>query len=178
MKTPLFHNQNGFSLVELMVVISIASLIVAFSIPNFMMLRIKAARSEMNLNMNVISTALHSYNAENGNYPIGHQIAGYQYFLWSGGQICASPQLGLKFDNCSKLHYYYSFTSASSSQFVISAMNLLSITGGMKVQYGATIPTNMCKRPVGHTSYYHDSWSVNEIGASIGTPTDAMKVCF
>ncbi|GAC1442278.1 MAG: hypothetical protein NVS2B3_08250 [Vulcanimicrobiaceae bacterium] len=63
------HAQDGFTLVELMVVVAIIALLAAVVIPNFVHARAQAAVSQTEANMKQISTALELYYADNQSYP-------------------------------------------------------------------------------------------------------------
>lgn len=54
--------QDGFSLVELMIVVSIIAVLAAIAIPNFLTMQLKAKRAELPLNVGAIQDALRAYD--------------------------------------------------------------------------------------------------------------------
>ena len=65
---------KGFSLVELLVVISIIAIISAFTLPNFMGARDKAKDSSRISDMAAIKNALRLYYNDNQVYPVGNGV--------------------------------------------------------------------------------------------------------
>jgi len=62
------HRKEGFSLVELMVVVAVLAILAAIAIPSYLGIQKKSARSEAKSNLQAISLALEGYMAENNNY--------------------------------------------------------------------------------------------------------------
>lgn len=62
------HQRNGFTLIELMIVVAIIGILAAIAIPNFLRSQMKAKSSEGKINIAAIRTAEVSYNAEFGQY--------------------------------------------------------------------------------------------------------------
>lgn len=61
-------NLNGFTLIELMIVVAIIAFLAMIAVPNFMKYVSKAKRSEVYLNLGAIYMAEKAYWAENGTY--------------------------------------------------------------------------------------------------------------
>jgi prepilin-type N-terminal cleavage/methylation domain-containing protein len=59
---------NGFSLIELMVVIAIIALLAMIAVPNFNRFLAKAKRAEAYMNLSSIYAAEKAYHAEHGTY--------------------------------------------------------------------------------------------------------------
>ena len=63
-----FNNKEGFTLIELMIVVAIIGILAAIAIPNFLTMQLRAKRSEVPLNLTGISTAEKAYFHEFGEY--------------------------------------------------------------------------------------------------------------
>jgi type II secretion system protein G len=62
-------NQNGFTLVEMLVVITIIGILAALAIPNMTKARNKAKEAEVKANLHVIQAALERFYTDNKQYP-------------------------------------------------------------------------------------------------------------
>jgi type IV pilus assembly protein PilA len=71
-------NQEGFTLVELMVVVAIIGILAAIAIPNYQKYQAKARQSEAKLTLGSIHTALTAYAAEASSYTACLRAAGYE----------------------------------------------------------------------------------------------------
>jgi len=60
--------KEGFSLVELMIVVAVIGILAAIAVPTYMGIQKKSARSEAKSNLQSISLALEGYMAENNDY--------------------------------------------------------------------------------------------------------------
>jgi type IV pilus assembly protein PilA len=61
-------SNQGFTLIELMIVVAIIGILAAIAIPNFLRFQLKAKSSEGKVNIAAIRTAEESFNAEFGTY--------------------------------------------------------------------------------------------------------------
>ncbi len=66
---------NGFSLIEVVIVIAIMGILTALVMPNYNAIQQRAKVSALNSAAQTIQTALESYNLSQGAYPIGQNIA-------------------------------------------------------------------------------------------------------
>ena len=83
---------QGFTLIELMIVVAIIGILAAIAIPNFMTYQAKARQSEAKVGLGGIFTSATAYFAENNTYAAASQAAvGYspsgspKYNFWYGG---------------------------------------------------------------------------------------------
>jgi len=67
-------NRNGFTLVELMIVVAIIGILAAIAIPNFLQFRLKAKTAEVKSTLGAIRTTEVAYFAEWALY-VGYQLA-------------------------------------------------------------------------------------------------------
>jgi type IV pilus assembly protein PilA len=65
----LFHRQEGFTLIELMIVILIIAILVAIAVPVFLSARSSAQRRTCQANLRTIDGAINTYNAQYDAYP-------------------------------------------------------------------------------------------------------------
>lgn len=126
-----FSNKSGFSLVELLVVISIIAIISALTMPNFMGARDRARDSARISDMEAVKNALRLYYNDNQSYPVGN---GETLGIGMTGYMPGIINLG----------YTYSYTSKDNEGFVLR-LNLESgqgnddINSQLKCGVGPTI---------------------------------------
>jgi type IV pilus assembly protein PilA len=72
------QSQKGFSLVELMVVVSIIGILAAIAIPNFQRFTAKAKQGEAKSNLAAVYSAERAFQAEWGTYTSGFNNVGYR----------------------------------------------------------------------------------------------------
>ena len=63
-------NQHGFTLIELLIVIAIIGGLASFATVNFIDIRKRARDSQRKVDVSTLQSALETYRAENGFYPI------------------------------------------------------------------------------------------------------------
>lgn len=178
---------NGFSLIELMVVISIVTLVAAYSIPSILIFRIRAAQVEAKQNLNSIFTLVESYQADSGFYP---NTGGYGYMEFGGvpSNDCEPDvfvndlvnTIGFRTStDCEKLRFYYSYapsqlifgpltpafgvTNPNGKHFNVRALSETADFGSSFIRYGKIpIPGTLCKRPTPYNFHYKDIWNITE----------------
>ena len=62
------RKQEGFTLIELMIVVAIIGILAAIAIPNFLTYQMKSRQSEAKVNLGAIKTSEIAFNAERGCY--------------------------------------------------------------------------------------------------------------
>jgi general secretion pathway protein G len=90
----LYKKQEGFTLVELMIVIIILAILTAIAVPSYMVLRDRARVAAAQSEMKNIATALEMYNADQDKYPEGDaeaMIAALEGPSMGGGEPYMKP---------------------------------------------------------------------------------------
>lgn len=64
----VFNKQEGFTLIELMIVVAIIGILAAIAIPNFLTYQMKSRQSEAKTNLQAIRTSELSFQGEHGCY--------------------------------------------------------------------------------------------------------------
>ena len=76
-----FRKQEGFTLIELMIVVAIIGILAAIAIPNFLTYQLKSRQSEAKTNLQAIKTSEVSFQAERGCY-VGIAVEVGQAAAW------------------------------------------------------------------------------------------------
>ncbi len=72
------RKQEGFTLIELMIVVAIIGILAAIAIPNFLTYQMKSRQSEAKTNLQAIKTSEVSFQAERGCY-VGVSVEGVMH---------------------------------------------------------------------------------------------------
>jgi type IV pilus assembly protein PilA len=64
----VFQKQEGFTLIELMIVVAIIGILAAIAIPNFLTYQMKSRQSEAKTNLQAIKTSMVAFEGERGCY--------------------------------------------------------------------------------------------------------------
>jgi len=118
--------KNGFSLVELLVVVAVIGILAAIAIPTYIGIQKKSARSEARANLEAIALVLEGYMAENNSYgPI-------EDYIYSCGANCTKstfvPAYPIALEDIANLGGGYDYdyaihvTSFFNPTYVISAL--------------------------------------------------------
>lgn len=105
------RKQSGFSLIELMVVVSIIGILATVMGPKMVGFSAKARQAEAKTNLGTIYTLENVYNQENGQFV---DLTAY------GRGTCAANTLGFTMDNCTS-KYAYAVTGSSQTAFTATA---------------------------------------------------------
>lgn len=129
-------SDEGFTLLELAVVVAIIGILAAIAIPTYMGIQKRAARSEAKSNIQAISVVLEGYMAENNNY--GRGLA---YTYWGGsfghsGNIETVAQLG------TSLEYRYAINVIETPVPAYSILAIPSPTGRLAGDITFTLDSN------------------------------------
>ena len=94
-----FRKQEGFTLIELMIVVAIIGILAAIAIPNFLTYQLKSRQAEAKTNLQAIKTSEVAFQAERGCY-VGIAVYGAAApvagtktvpFPWGGGPVALGP---------------------------------------------------------------------------------------
>ena len=128
----------GFSLVELMIVLSIVGVIVTLALPRFHQLQYRARQAEAKTNLNSIYILQETYFSDNSSYGrldwIGFGVD------FDGSNLCDGSgsgrnDIGFKLTDCSKVRYVYQARPLNDPAFIAQARS--DTGGGSKVCPGA-----------------------------------------
>ncbi len=86
------NNINGFTLVEILMVVMIIGIILSMSIPNYALIRERARITAEKMNMYNVGTVIESYFSEKGEYGIDF-YEDYYGSYFPGGDPYANPQV-------------------------------------------------------------------------------------
>jgi type IV pilus assembly protein PilA len=94
-----FRRQEGFTLIELMIVVAIIGILAAIAIPNFLTYQLKSRQAEAKTNLQAIKTSEVAFQAERGCYVgitaegVAAPVAGTKTvpYTWGGGFIPTAP---------------------------------------------------------------------------------------
>ena len=112
-------NEQGFSLVELMIVVAIIGVLSALAIPKFQTFQAKARMAESKSNLNTLFTLEESYFADNDTYVA---LAATGTNLAAAGGTCPQNTLGFVPAPCNKSRYQYTTTAATTATFTGQAI--------------------------------------------------------
>jgi type IV pilus assembly protein PilA len=71
------HDNKGFTLIELMIVVAIIGILAAIAIPNFMRFQAKSRQAEAKSNLGAIYTAIEAFRVEYGTYTTDLSVMGW-----------------------------------------------------------------------------------------------------
>jgi type IV pilus assembly protein PilA len=160
------ERNEGFSLVELMIVVAIIGILAGLAVPKFQMFQAKAKQSEAKNNLSHIYTLEMSYFGDNDAYATWANAIGR---IGPGNapadcnHTTATNAIGFKPQgNCSKVRYGYTVSSTNMAEnFTATAASQVNLV------------VSGCPSVV-------DTWDINqnkEICSTPGNCRDATKLC-
>jgi len=113
-KFMFFREDEGFTLVELLIVIAIIGLLAGIAVPMFLGQRTKAMMTEAKTNIQIIATANENYYADNGRY--SPKTDGTKQYGTGAATALEKELKTLKFGKESDLNFTYKLESCQTGQ--------------------------------------------------------------
>lgn len=150
-KKAIGPRSNGFSLVELMIVVAIIGLLAALAVPRFQTFQAKARQSEAKSNLSHIYTLQQSFYADND---------GFVALPKTGHGACVNNQLGFRPEPCARSRYEYT-ASVSGGGVLFIAIARSRVGNANKIFPGCVTP---------------DEWEINQ-DKVLKDNKNALNVC-
>jgi type IV pilus assembly protein PilA len=160
---------QGFTLIELMIVVAIIGILAAIAIPNFMTYQAKARQSEAKVNLGGVFTTATSYFAENNTF-------------WTAGMNADS--LGYKPAGNVRYAIYYAGTGVTNSVTVPVAQNRVATPCSTVAPAVVPVPAGSAAGATGFTAgavgnidsdSTCDEWEINDLRNLTNTNNDVAK---
>lgn len=163
---------QGFSLVELMIVVAIIGILSAVAVPNYQKYQIKARQTEAKGALTSLSGLEKSYAADQGTYTacvnqIGFTVGagGNRYYAegFTNGLVFAAP--GATPCTLATQAGTYFTATASVISGAVASPNLGPINNVTQITFTAEASGNIASQP-GASAYstYYDLWSIDDTG--------------
>jgi len=114
------NHQNGFTLIELMIVVAIIGILAAIAIPNFLSYQLKSKAAEAKSNLGGIRTGEQAYFAENDAFlacSANPSAVSQNKVSWTSHANFSA----IGFVPAGSVYYQYSVASANASQYTAYA---------------------------------------------------------
>jgi type IV pilus assembly protein PilA len=129
-------NNQGFSLIELMVVVAIIGILATMAIPNYQNMQARAKQSEAKAELTGVFAAQKGFFAEYSSYHADLPAVGYVPEMYDAAALNAEPLLG------AKKYYGLSIGDDITLPITLDTLSLTSPAGGFDGMYRAR--TNLC----------------------------------
>ena len=170
------HWQEGFTLIELMIVVAIIGILAAIAIPNFLQYQSRARQSEAKVNLGGVFVSETAFLADNNRYSnfagIGYTLAGttnrYTYYAPpNNGQGAGGTTQGQD--------VFYTLAGSAGSGGTLQAPNPSSAPQYQAAQAATatgTTPSMFTAAAVGNldSDALTDNWHVNDAKLNLITP--------
>src|ERR671925_986620 len=161
------RGHQGFTLIELMIVVAIIGILAAIAIPNFLRYQAKSRQAEARTNLGGIFVAETSYFGEQSRYgnftEIGFTLAGAQanrYTYRSGAGTTAG---GATTNTANVDMISAGVGTVTNYTGPVGAARNFSVTGGENAGFTATASANLDGDAI------IDGWRVNDVKAGLAT---------
>ena len=127
MRSLVRKSKEGFTLIELMIVVAIVGILAAIAIPSFMRFQLKAKAGEAKSNLAAIRTAEESYQAEHGDYvaqasQVPASAPTPQKLAWRASAAGGFGEIGWAPEGPVYYRYAVQATSVGGAQFTAEAI--------------------------------------------------------
>lgn len=130
MQDSLKSSNAGFSLVELMIAVSIVGIISAFGVPKFRQLQAKAKQAEVKQNLAFIHTLETSYFGDKNEYSPLETLSSTSN---ASQTACNSNNsIGFAISDCKSAHYGYDMIATGNSNFTAKGLESDGTAGNMQ----------------------------------------------
>lgn len=128
------RNKEGWSLVELAIVVTIIGILAALAIPLFKMIMVRSQLSTLANDLRTHGEAFHRYAMENGDYPpssgsgsIPVVLKGYLSPMWTEPSPIGGAYSWVRVDTASGTDAYIQIVSTGANPFALSYSDLLKL---------------------------------------------------
>ncbi len=144
-----FRKQEGFTLIELMIVVAIIGILAAIAIPNFLQYQMKSRQAEAKTNLGAIRTSMTAFQAERGCYlgipvwPIANTPTTTGKNTPTAWSTAATPAPGGIINYCT-----VTYTAPATASFLdvgfVATGSVLYQYGSVPVATGGVVPVLAC----------------------------------
>jgi prepilin-type N-terminal cleavage/methylation domain-containing protein len=122
------RTQNGFTLIELMIVVVIIGILASMALPNFIAMQDRAREGRVKANMHTLQTGVEDFAIQNNRYPVAADGPAVELLL-SGTVVPDNPFSGAP----TTINWGGAAAAAGDLGYVVPGLNKYQISG-----YGST----------------------------------------